>query len=98
MQECTRVGLSYGEMMEDQEGFFRRGEGMMFDCQDGQCSMAEEVTTLQAAADAWARWMRSEGHQVVELPRTARTHEWSLTYSVTAQGEESQVYVVAREA
>ena len=42
--------------------------------------------------------MRYQGHEVVELPRTARTREWSLAYSVTEQGKESRVYVVALES
>ena len=98
MQEYMGGEISYRQIMEDQNGSFRQGESMIFCCQDGHSSTAGDFPTLQAAADAWACWMRSEGNQVVELPRTARTREWSLAYSVTAQGEESRVYVVAREA
>ena len=97
MQEFTRGGLSYGQMMEDQDGLFRRGESMIFCCQDSQSLTAEGFTTLQEAADAWACWMRYQGYEVIELPRTARTREWSLSYSVTVQGEDSRIYMIARE-
>jgi len=97
MQEFTRGGLSYGQMMEDQDGLFRRGESMIFCCQDSQSLTAEGFTTLQEAADAWACWMRYQGYEVIELPRTARTREWSLAYSVTVQGEDNRIYMIARE-
>ena len=97
MREFTRGELNYSQMTEDQDGLFRQSGSMIFCCQNGQSPTAEVFTTLQEAADAWARWMRSQGHEVMELPRTARTHEWSLAYSVTAQGEDSRIYTVTSE-
>ena len=97
MKECTRARLSYGPMIEDQDGLFRQHESIMYCCQGGQCTTAKEFSTTQEAADAWACWMRYQGHEVIELPRTARTREWSLTYSVTVQGEDSRIFMIARE-
>ena len=97
MQNYTRGEVVYSQMMEDQDGLFRRGESMIFCCQNGQSLTAEGFTTLQEAADAWACWMRYQGYEVIELPRTARTREWSLAYSVTVQGEDSRIYMIARE-
>ena len=97
MQEYMGGEISYRQMMEDQNGLFRQAESMIFCCQDGHRSTAGDFPTLQEAADAWARWMRYQGREVIELPRTARTHEWSLAYSVTVQGEESRVYIVTLE-
>ena len=97
MQECTGGRISYHQMMEDHDGLFHRGESLDFCSQDGQGSMAEEAATIQEAADAWAHWMRSEGYQIVRLPQMARTREWGPAYSVTAQDEDSRVYVVTLE-
>ena len=90
IQEFTRGGLNYGQMMEDQDGLFHQGGSMIFCCQEGYSSTADDFTTLQEAADAWACWMRYQGHEVIELPRTARTREWSLVYSVTVHREGPQ--------
>ena len=95
IQEFTRGGLSYGQMMEDQDGLFHQGGSMIFCCQEGYSSTADDFTTLQEAADAWACWMRYQGHEVIELPRTARTREWSLVSQVKpdlpAESEEAKI-------
>ena len=98
MQKYDGFEVVYREMIEGQDDSFAHAEPMIFHGHKARgLSNANDSQSLQAAADAWACWMRSQGHEVLELPRTTRTRECGLTFSVTAQGEESRIFVVTCE-
>lgn len=99
MQEYNSFEVVYREMIEIEDDLFVHGAPMIFQGHDAEASTSDRsLQSLQAAAAAWACWMRSEGHDVYELPRTTRTREWGLTYSVTAMGKESQLYLLTFES
>ena len=98
MQEYNGFKIVYREMIEDKEGLFVGDTPMAFQTLNSIGTEGEEyLMLLQEAADAWVCWMQSQDHEVFELPRTTRTREWGLTFSVTAQGRESRIFVVSGE-
>ena len=95
----ARLVLSFGEMIEDEDGLYRLGEVNVFDASAEQNSGAAGESLLpEESVAAWVEWMSADQTcLVVELPLTARTRAWGcgLVFSVTPMGGgESQVYGV----
>jgi hypothetical protein len=99
MQEDASGNLviTYAEMVENNDGDFCLGELHTFCAENRQSSANSGMDpTPDEAVLAWTLWMRSQGDEVVELPRTARTKAWGYgwTFSITPKGTDSLVYVV----
>lgn len=92
--------LSFGELVEDQDGLYWLGEVNVFhlNAERSSCAVGEVPLREQAVA-AWVEWMRADQRcRVVELPRTARTLAWGCgsVFVVTPRdGRESRVFAVA---
>ena len=98
MQEYNSFEVVYREMIANGDGLFAHGAPMIFQGRNGLTSAEDrDVHSFIEAAQLWACWMRSEGHDVFDLPRTTRTRDWGLLYSITPQGEESRLYLLTRE-
>ena len=86
--------VEYCEMIEGEDGIYRPSVAMGFSAQTEHASVtADHTPPPRGTGDTWAQWMRSQGCEVMELPRISRTREWSRTFSVTQEGEESRLYM-----
>ena len=96
----ARLVLSFGEMIEDQDGQYRLGEVSVFDVSAEQSSgVAGKILSREQAVAAWVEWMSADQNCCVgELPSTARTRAWGCGLVFSARptdGEgESRVYGV----
>ncbi len=98
MQRYRDGEVAYSEVFQDEDGMFRAGKALIFPETNSQVTPTEEISlSSKASIESWARWMRSQGHEVFELPRTIRTRDWGLTFSVTARGEDSRIFVISQE-
>lgn len=89
--ESGEIAINYAEIIEDNNGKFRLGELHTFGTQNWQrlANTCKDETPDEAVL-AWTEWMRGQGDEVAELPRTARTRAWGCgsMFSATAMAGE----------